>query len=273
MRSQFDDQKEIPLRPRSLSAWLQENEQLQGSKLAVSEATEDLITAAALGHNQRVREALQAGALIDGDQNGWISPLGSTPRSPLLGAVLYRHESTVNLLLDKGASLDVDLAALGDPNPTEDVVWMLPRVLRGLLGGSNGILQRLLQAGLDVNQHSRDGRTFLHHAIELCVGPEETVRISRALLDAGADFSLKDERGRTAEDLSEVYLQLTPAAASFQWGLCRRNATAVAPILRAVRERIILQRCGEPENENENADEPTGGVIGGRTRPGRQRTL
>ncbi|WKG04272.1 ankyrin repeat domain-containing protein [Mycolicibacterium sp. HK-90] len=77
-------------------------------------------------------------------------------------------------------------------------------------------MRRLIAAGVDVNHVNKPGWTALHEAIVYGDGSDRYQQVVRALLDAGADQSIRDASGRTALDNAE-----------------RLDQTAVAAILRS----------------------------------------
>lgn len=60
-------------------------------------------------------------------------------------------------------------------------------------GDKKDIICFLAQAGVDVNQQDKEGKTALMHAV--CQGNEKNVK---ALIEQGADLNLQDNKGKTA---------------------------------------------------------------------------
>ena len=60
------------------------------------------------------------------------------------------------------------------------------------------MLDKLLSKGADVNAQTLDDSTLLHLAAD-----DNDIWLVKALLEHGADKTLKDEQGRTAYDVAE----------------------------------------------------------------------
>ncbi|PYO02608.1 MAG: hypothetical protein DMD91_03555 [Candidatus Rokuibacteriota bacterium] len=158
----------------------------------------DVFEASAAGDEGRVRELLDADpSLIRAHaSDGW---------TPLHLAAHFRHERVVELLLERGA--DVNLRSLNSHANTP---------LHAALAGGAGarLVQRLIGAGVAVDARQGGGYTGLHEAAG--IGSEENVRL---LLDAGADAEAKTDEGKT------------PAV------LARENGRAAIALLLAQRAR------------------------------------
>ena len=127
----------------------------------------------------------------------------------------YRGEPFVDRLLRAGAS----------PNQTTDSVWpvvdvnrtldrpaiwvpptsenpRLPLLTAAALGGNLKLVERLLQAGADVNATTLDGSTALHCLAGAKPGFVKYEQAAELILRAGADISLHDSKGYTPTTLA-----------------------------------------------------------------------
>ena len=111
--------------------------------------------------------------------------LGAVPRGgQLQGAVWIKHPPMVEALVEAGA----------DPNGMPNYP---PLGTAGFRGNSRIVECLLAQPGIEVDKRNIDGYTALMSA----AGQGHT-RVVELLLEAGADPSLKNEQGQTAEDLA-----------------------------------------------------------------------
>ncbi|KAM0132206.1 hypothetical protein ACHAO1_006963 [Botrytis cinerea] len=92
-------------------------------------------------------------------------------------AIQYRDKEAVGLLLEKGA----------DPERKDEYGQKM--LLEATKKGSEGIVDMLLQRGVDVKVGDNLGRTALSLAVNLC--------IVQLLPDRGAGLETKDHVGRT----------------------------------------------------------------------------
>lgn len=108
--------------------------------------------------------------------------------TPLHGAALGGHCDTINLLLDNGADA---AARVHDKRSSLDLACEMDNIdtIQLLLGRTGGVFRRVLNIN---TLAGHELRTPLFIAAEH--GQEEAVR---SLLDAGADWSKKDDKGRT----------------------------------------------------------------------------
>ena len=121
-----------------------------------------------------IERLIQAG----GEVNEHDEENGSTP---LHAASREGHVEVVDLLIRAG----------GDVNKQNESGFTPLHY-----ASANGqVVERLIQAGGEVNTRSSDGWTPLHSA---SIGGH--VEVITALLAAGADKTLKDERGETPHD-------------------------------------------------------------------------
>ncbi len=173
----------------------------------------DLRAAAARGDATEVKQLLDAGVTIDEvDGNG---------RSALLEAVEGDHLEVATLLMDRGASVNVQAAnkdtpwlqagALGRTDILRRMVDATPPpdfAIRNRYGGNALIpacerghvdtVAFLLTTGIDVNHVNNLGWTGLLEAVILGTGGANHQRIVQLLLDGGADVNLADNEGVTA---------------------------------------------------------------------------
>jgi ankyrin repeat protein len=109
----------------------------------------------------------------------------SQSRTPLAEAVLYKHESIVKLLLEKGASVDA-LKAIGTTTDLngrlEDAIW----------NGKENVVRLLLIMGADVEERGVNEMTPLLYAAYY--GKLTFVKI---LVEAGADINARANTGGT----------------------------------------------------------------------------
>ena len=113
------------------------------------ERTTQLIRAARDGNEQRVRELVAAGALLDlVDEVGW---------SALTWASLKGHARIAKLLLDgkyEGKGADIDMKGSGGWMPLMEAIYL----------GHEAVVRLLLERGADIKLRATDGRTALSWA-------------------------------------------------------------------------------------------------------------
>ncbi len=142
------------------------------------DGTTALIAAAFLGHVDVVRLLVERGAEIDRPNAHGSRALGAAARNAKgrVIAHLLKAGASLTAEAESGATAFMD-AAIGPPH----------------------VVRVFLEHGVDVNAVSSKGYTALHCAARNDLyGPE----VIRLLLDAGADPSRRDARGRTPRDLA-----------------------------------------------------------------------
>ena len=108
--------------------------------------------------------------------------------TPLMQAVMRNDPNMVKLLLDKGARID-----------QKNFYTELTPLMMAVDNGALEIVELLLAHGAALNQQDGRGRSALMHATAA-----HQAKIAQALIQAGADATLKDKQGRTAEDLAKT---------------------------------------------------------------------
>lgn len=140
----------------------------------------DVFDAAALGRDSRLTELLDASPT----RANAFAPDGN---GPLHLAAYFRHASTVDLLLSRGAEVDAEAR-----NPSR------VRPLHSACAGRDlAIVERIVAAGASVDAPQHGGFTPLHAAA--MHGDEG---IARVLLAAGASPHVTADDGRTAKDFA-----------------------------------------------------------------------
>jgi len=182
---------------------------------AMTDATHDLLTAAAAGEADAVRAALDAGADIEAR--------GSEGMTALVAATKANHVDAARILIEAGADVNAkddiqDSAYLYAGARGHDEILVLtlehgadlkstnrfggtaliPASERGLLA----TVEILLEAGVDPNHVNNLNWTALHEAIVLGDGSPRYVDVVRALLDGGADAGIPDGDGVLPVDLA-----------------------------------------------------------------------
>ncbi|WCM55523.1 ankyrin repeat domain-containing protein [Microbacterium sp. EF45047] len=153
------------------------------TETAMSDATRDLLAAAASGDAAAVRAVLiEAGADVDAKDD--------IQDSAYLYAGARGHDEILRMTLEHGA----DLRSTNRYGGTA----LIPASERGLLS----TVEILLEAGVDPNHVNNLGWTALHEAIVLGDGSEKYVRVVRALIDGGADVTIPDGDGVLPRDLA-----------------------------------------------------------------------
>ncbi len=183
-----------------------------------------LLTAASDGDTARVRELIARGADLEvRDERG---------RTPLVAATKNRAVDAARALIDAGADVNAkddlqDSAYLyAGAEGIDDILELtlthgadLRSVNRyggtALIPASEhgyvSTVRRLIAAGVDVNHVNKPQWTALHEAIVYGDGSDKYQQVVRALLDAGADPSIRDGSGRTALDNAERLDQMAVA--------------------------------------------------------------
>lgn len=151
-----------------------------------------VVMAAMAGDCDSLRLLLAKGA----DPNRRMNLIGSFPISPLFAAIGFGEPSTVEALLEGGASLrerDADNMTALD--------W-------AVLAHHTDEVKALIKAGADVNAVDRYGYTPLLYAATVDFGDADVANI---LLQAGADPNVKDKNGKTALAQASEYPYLRAA--------------------------------------------------------------
>lgn len=187
----------------------------QTTEATMSDATQDLLAAAASGDADGVRAAVAAGADIEARGQGGMTPL--------VAATKANHVEAARVLIEAGADVNAkddiqDSAYLyagarghdeilrltlehgADLNSTNRFggTALIPASERGLLP----TVEILLKAGVDPDHINNLGWTALHEAIVLGDGSDRYVQVVRALIDGGADISIPDGDGVLPRDLA-----------------------------------------------------------------------
>ena len=182
---------------------------------SVSDATRDLLAAALAGDTDALEAALDAGADIEARGEGGMTALVIATKADDVDAArvlieagadvnaqddiqdsayLYAgargHDEILRLTLSHGA----DLTSTNRFGGTA----LIPASERGLLS----TVQLLLDAGVDPNHVNNLQWTALHEAIVLGDGSEAYGDVVRALIDGGADPTIRDGDGTLPRDLA-----------------------------------------------------------------------
>lgn len=140
----------------------------------------DLFEAAALGDTARVAELVSSdpAALTAYSPDGWTA---------LHLASFFGHPGVVDLLIDRGAGIDMLSTNMGNT-----------ALQAATANRQIAVVRRLVERGADLDYATAQGNfTALHGAAN--AGSAEIVEI---LLDAGADPTITTSDGRTAADLA-----------------------------------------------------------------------
>jgi len=106
--------------------------------------------------------------------------------TPLMQAVMRNDAKMVNLLLDKGAKID-----------QKNFYTELTPLMMAADNGSLEMVELLMARKANLNLQDGRGRSALMHA-----SAARQPKIAERLTQAGADTTLKDKQGRTADDFS-----------------------------------------------------------------------
>ena len=166
-------------------------------------------------YESRTQQGWLAYSVMAGGQ-GWARPLLTaapdvvSPHtsfrgvSPIAAAVLANDAQTVGVLLEQGVSANVYLPGLppavhpSDRARLEDRLGdRFPLSSLAAASGSSAALGKLIQNGAMMDVPGSEGRTPLHQAV--LSGDEPTVRV---LVAHGADPTLRDANGQSAQDMA-----------------------------------------------------------------------
>jgi len=190
---------------------------LPTQEAAMTDATRDLLTAAAAGDASAVEQALNAGAEIEAQGSGGMTALVAATKgnhvdaaralitagadvnakddiqdSAYLYAGARGHDDILLLTLENGA----DLTSTNRFGGTA----LIPASERGLLS----TVEILLEAGVDPNHVNNLNWTALHEAIVLGDGSSTYVDVVRTLIGGGADVGIPDGDGVLPVDLAKA---------------------------------------------------------------------
>jgi ankyrin repeat protein len=158
-----------------------------------------LITAAAAGDLNQVKELLVAGADVN--------VKGGDGRTPLMEACYAGNTQIVRLLLDKGANVGLKkndgatAFSFAQGGNSQEIIQMLDQVGQLLSASGKGDVKEvraLIDKGASVNARGEDGRTALMEAAY--GGHTEVVKL---LLEKGADVTPVKDDGATALSLTQ----------------------------------------------------------------------
>ena len=149
-------------------------------------------------------EAVKLIALIDGGADpNWVAP--KVGHTPLYNACVCNQPHIVRALLERGADPNFRM------NYHSPVDGRTERCVVALMfARSPDVVAALIEGGADVNISDEKGLTSLIRAAHW-----GKLQIVEALLDAGADATLKTNDGRNARDVAAVrmeYYRSLPAA-------------------------------------------------------------
>lgn len=182
---------------------------------AMTDASRDLLAAAAAGDAEAVRSAIDAGAELEARGDGGMTPL--------VAATKQNHVEAARTLIEAGADVNAkdgiqdsaylyagargldeilrltlengaDLASTNRYGGTA----LIPACERGHLE----TVRILLEAGVDPNHVNNLHWTALHEAIVLGDGSQRYIDVVRALIEGGADITIRDGEGVLPRDLA-----------------------------------------------------------------------
>ncbi|MGD9888172.1 MAG: ankyrin repeat domain-containing protein [Halothiobacillaceae bacterium] len=107
--------------------------------------------------------------------------------TPMMQAVMRNDPKMVNMLLDKGAKID-----------QKNFYTELTPLMMAVDNGSMEMVELLIARKANLNLQDERGRSALMHATAT-----HQTKIAQRLLQAGADATIKDKQGRTADDFAK----------------------------------------------------------------------
>ena len=183
---------------------------LPGYRAEAAISVEEFFNLCESGTPQQIEAAIQAGADVNAQNNGDVTPLmvaASNNNNPEVLKVLIQAGADVNAY-EKFGETALTMAAQYNNNP--EVVSLLiqagardikPAFAWAAWDNSNPeVLKVLIQAGADVNAKDFLGVTPIMRAAQYNNNPE----VLRVLIQAGADVNAKNSKGETALDLARA---------------------------------------------------------------------
>jgi ankyrin repeat protein len=145
-----------------------------GAELSIHKAAE-------AGNIEAVKQHLAAGANVNAKDED--------SKTPLLHAAVDGHKDVVELLIAKGADIELRCTTCGGT-----------ALGHAASGGHKEIIELLIEKGADVNAKSKGETTPLHSA-----AMHDHKEIAELLIAKGADVNVKDENSHTPLDLAIIY--------------------------------------------------------------------
>lgn len=115
--------------------------------------------------------------------------------TPLHVACLFGQEAIVQHLLDRRGLVNVNANNMSQATPLHAAVMFRDEAI------ADRVVRSLLANGAELNATQNGGQTPLHHAVA-----RGSLVLVKTLIEFGADPFLKDEQGRSAQDLAQQLL-------------------------------------------------------------------